>query len=85
MRCRTKPEQTLKEIQTRELESSLERNGYWLGSLFALWATDRPLAEIGVRQRRIDDLDLESLHRAFRDHFDLERYTWIDWHPEADS
>lgn len=76
---------TEQEIQTRELESSLEQNGYWLGSLFALWATDRPLTEIGVRQQRIDDLDAESLHRMFRDHFDLERYTWIDWHPQVDG
>lgn len=74
---------TEKEIQRRELESSMERNGYWLGSLFALWVTDRPLAEIGIRTKRIEDLSVDGIHRAFRQHFDLERYTWVDWRPEA--
>jgi len=73
---------TEKEIQRRELESSMERNGYWLGSLFALWVTDRPLAEIGVRTKRIEDLTVGGIHRMFENHFDVERHTWVDWRPE---
>jgi len=73
---------TEKEIQRRELESSERQNGYWLGSLFALWATDRPLGEIAIRQKRIDALTPEALHRVYREEFELDHSTWVDWLPE---
>jgi predicted Zn-dependent peptidase len=73
------------EIQTRELETSREQNGYWLGSLFAQWAIGRPLEEIDIRRQRIEDLDLEGLHRVFREHFSLDRSTWVDWLPAEGS
>jgi zinc protease len=73
------------EIQTRELETSREQNGYWLGSLFAQWAIGRPLEEIDIRRQRIEDLDLEGLHRVFREYFSLDRSTWVDWLPAEGS
>ncbi len=69
------------EIQLRELETSREHNGYWLGSLFAQWAIGRPLEEIDIRRQRVLDLSVEELHRVFRDHFHRDRSTWVDWLP----
>ncbi|MFN8178807.1 MAG: insulinase family protein [bacterium] len=72
---------TEKELQTRELQTSLEDNGFWLGNLTALWVRGRPLTEVLDRQARIDALDVDGLHRVFREAFDLDDLTWVDWVP----
>jgi zinc protease len=74
-----------KEIQSRDLETSLERNGFWMGSLSSLWLRDRSFLEILNRQARIDELDRASLHRVFHEYFTTTRYTWVSWEPEADE
>jgi zinc protease len=71
------------EIQYRDLETALEQNGFWMGSLAALWIRDRPLGEMLNRRVRIDELTPESLHRVLRDHLPPDRYTWLDWVPET--
>ncbi|MGH2570027.1 MAG: M16 family metallopeptidase, partial [bacterium] len=74
---------TEKELQYRELETALEQNGFWVGSLAALRIRDRPLQEVLDRRQRIDELSAESLQRAFREHLPPERYTWLNWNPES--
>jgi zinc protease len=76
---------TEKELQYRELETALEQNGFWVGSLAALRIRDRPLVEVLDRRQRIDELSAESIQRAFREHLPPERYTWLDWMPEEGS
>jgi len=73
---------TEKELQYRELESALEQNGFWMGSLAALWIRDRPLSEILNRRLRIDELTAESIQRVLREHLPPDRFTWLDWIPE---
>lgn len=76
---------TEKELQYRDLETALEQNGFWMGSLAALWIRERPLAEMLNRRLRIDELTPESVHRAFREYLPPERYTWLDWIPEPED
>jgi len=70
-----------RELQTREVETSWEQNGFWLGNLYGLWLRGRDLTEVLDRQARIDALDEAGVGRALREHFDLERMTWVDWIP----
>ncbi len=74
---------TEKELQLRELETNLERNGFWLGNLTALWTRGLPLEDIRDRRPRIEALDAKELHRVFRQHVDPDRRTWVDWLPET--
>ncbi|MCA9751907.1 MAG: insulinase family protein [Gemmatimonadetes bacterium] len=72
---------TEKEIQSRELETSLEQNGFWLGNLYGLWLRGRDLHEVLDRQDRIDALDLPGLTRTLRENVDPDHRTWVDWLP----
>lgn len=72
-----------RELQTRDLETSWERNAFWLANFYGLWIRERPLTEILDRQDRIDALDRGEIARVLREHFDLERMTWVDWKPAA--
>lgn len=72
-----------KELQLRELETNLERNGFWLGNLSALWMRGLPLTDVQDRRPRIEALDAPRLHAVFRNHFPVDRRTWVDWLPEA--
>jgi zinc protease len=71
-----------KELQRRELETSLEQNGFWLGNLTGLWLRGRPLEEVLDRRARIEALDRAALARSAAGAFDLERFTWLAWLPE---
>jgi zinc protease len=73
---------TEKTLQLREVESSLEQNGFWLRSLESLSARGRPLAEILDRKSRIEALTREGLHESLRSYFVAEPYTWVSWLPE---
>ena len=74
-----------RELQTREVETSWEQNGFWLGNLYGLWLRGRDLTEVLDRQARIDALDEAGVGRALREHFDLERMTWVDWFPAQEA
>jgi zinc protease len=71
-----------KEIQTRELETQWETNGFWIGALSSLWERGRPFDEMEGRQTRIDELDAESLGRVFRESFRPDSVTRVTWLPE---
>jgi predicted Zn-dependent peptidase len=73
---------TEKTLQLREVESSLEQNGFWLRSLESLWARGRPLIEILDRKARIEALTREGLHESLRSYFVAEPYTWVAWLPD---
>jgi zinc protease len=70
-----------RELQTREVETSWEQNGFWLGNLYGLWLRGRDLTEVLDRQARIDALDEVAIARVLREHFDRDRMTWVDWLP----
>ena len=72
------------EIQTRELETRQEQNGYWLGGLQSLWERGRPFAEMNGRQDRIDSLNLDDLSRVFRESFRTDAVLRVTWSPEDD-
>ncbi len=72
---------TEKTLQLRELESSLQENGFWLGSLRTLWVLGRPLPEILDRKPRIDALDRSSIHETMRTAFTVEPHSWVGWLP----
>jgi zinc protease len=74
-----------KELQRRELETSLQQNGFWQANLEGLWMRGMPLTDVLDRGPRIDALDLAELHRVFREDIRLDRMTWVDWLPEAGS
>jgi zinc protease len=74
-----------KEIQTRELESMKQQNGFWLGSLASLWVRGRPFEEMENRQPRIDELDGPSIHRVFGEHFPRDPHARVSWLPETDE
>ena len=73
---------TEKTLQLREVESSLDQNGFWLRSMESLWARGRPLIEIMDRKTRIEALTREGLHESLRSYFVAEPYTWVTWLPE---
>jgi zinc protease len=74
---------TEQELQYRDLETALEQNGFWMGSLAALWVRERPLEEVRNRRLRIDELTPESIHRVLREHLSPDHHTWLDWIPES--
>jgi zinc protease len=74
-----------KEIQTRDMETALRRNGYWIGSLASLHLRGRPFSEMDGRLTRIEELTVDDLHRVFRRHFDTARSTAVFWKPVAEE
>jgi zinc protease len=74
---------TEKTLQSREMETSLRENGFWLGSLRTLWVLERPFTEILDRQARIDALDRASLHETMEVEWKMEPRTWVGWLPES--
>jgi zinc protease len=72
-----------REIQTRELETALRQNGFWIGSLSNLWIRGRDFDEMSTRQTRIDELNRDELHRVFRQSFGPDPHTWVDLEPAA--
>jgi len=74
-----------REIQTRDMETRLRDNGFWMGSLASLRMRDRPLDEIRDRLERIAALDAAGLHRVFREDFNSDRRTVVLWKPEAEE
>jgi zinc protease len=76
---------TEKTLQLREVESSLEQNGFWLRSLESLSARGRPLTEVLDRKIRIEALTLEALHESLRSYFVADPHTWVAWLPQEET
>jgi zinc protease len=72
-----------REIQTRDMETALRDNSFWIGSLSSLHLRGRPLPEVLDRIERIRTLSAAELHRVLRDHFDRSRHTVVFWKPET--
>jgi zinc protease len=72
-----------KEIQHRELETSLKENGYWLGGLEVMNRLGFDPRRIAKRGERIDRLTAADLKTTFAKYFPLDRYTVVTLLPAA--
>lgn len=71
-----------KTLQYRELESSLEQNGFWIRTFESLHARGRPLQEALDRRPRIEKLTVEALAATAKSSLNAEARTWVAWIPE---
>ena len=71
------------EIERRELEVALQRNGTWTGSILTSLQAGIDPRRIAHRRERIDLLNTENLKETFRKYFPLDRRTVITLLPEA--
>ncbi len=69
------------EIERRELEVSLEQNGYWEGSILSCLELGIDPLRITHRRERIDALTRTGLHDTFRKYFPLDRYSVVSLVP----
>lgn len=77
--------ETEKVLQRREMESSLERNDFWMGTFRGLELRGRPLTEILDRGPRIEALNRDMLAAVYREHFVTSPRTWVVWLPEKEA
>ena len=75
----------IKEIKTRDLETALEQNGYWLGSLVWLDLYGWDPLRILARQERIDNVTAETMQDVFSRYFPKDNYTIVTLLPENES
>ena len=73
----------IQEIQTRELETALKKNGYWLSSLSTVDALGWDPRRILARQERIDGLTAEKLQETFARYYPDDNHTVIRLMPET--
>lgn len=69
------------EIERRELEVSLQQNGYWTGSILSCLQLGINPLRITHRRERIDALQRDALRETFRKYFPLDRYTVVSLLP----
>ena len=73
----------IQEIQTRELETALKKNGYWLSSLSTVDALGWDPRRILARQERIEGLTAEKLQETFARYYPDNNHTVIRLMPET--
>jgi zinc protease len=76
--------QVVKETEKRELETSMQQNGYWLNSLQAMHLLDRDPSRILARAERADSLTKDNVHAVVRKYFPDDRYAVVTLMPETD-
>jgi len=70
------------EVERRELEVALKRNGYWGGALQLSHLLGWDPTRIAKRGERIERLTKENVKDAFRKSFPLDHYTVVSLFPE---
>lgn len=73
----------IREQEHRALETGLEQNGYWLGSLATLDMLGWDLNRILERGKRVDSLTPEVLHEVLGRYYPDDNYTVITLEPEG--
>jgi zinc protease len=74
-----------KEVERRELEVSMKRNGYWNGSLRMTQLMGWDARRIAKRFERIDLLTPDLLRETFRRYLPADRFTVASLFPEKQS
>ena len=74
---------SVKETEKRDLETSLQQNNYWLGSLQTMHMLGRDARRINQRIERADSLSVENVHEMIRKYFQAGRYTVVTLMPET--
>jgi zinc protease len=72
----------LREMERRELETSMRQNAYWLNSLQTVHLLGWNPLRIAARMERAASLTREDVHAAFKKYFPEDRYTVVTLMPE---
>lgn len=73
---------TVKEMERRELETSVKQNAYWMGSMQTVHMLGWDPVGITRRAERTEKLTPEILHGVFKKYFPMDRYTLVTLKPE---
>lgn len=71
-----------KEIATRERETSLKENDFWLGSLSAYYQNGDDINLITQKDKLINAITPEDIHKAANKYFNMENYKQFVLFPE---
>jgi zinc protease len=74
---------SVKETEKRDLETSLQQNNYWMGSLQTMHMLGRDPIRITQRMQRADSLSVENVAESMRKYFQNSRYTVVTLVPET--
>ena len=72
----------VKEMERRELETSVKQNAYWMGSMQTVHMLGWDPVGITRRAERTEKLTPEILHGVFKKYFPMDRYTLVTLKPE---
>jgi zinc protease len=75
----------IKEMERRDLETSMRQNAYWLNSLQTIHLLGWNPLRIAARMERAASLTRENVHAAFTTYFPENRYTVVTLLPETAS
>ncbi|MBN2324046.1 MAG: insulinase family protein [Spirochaetes bacterium] len=75
--------QKTKEILTRERETNLKENGFWIGVLQTYYLYGLDPRRILEYDEFVRDLDAKTLHEALRRYLDTGRYVQVTLYPES--
>ncbi len=73
----------VKEISSRELETSLKKNGFWLGKLKSAYYDQVDPREILTLDDRIQQLTMKEIQEAAQRYINLDKYVRVASLPEA--
>ena len=73
----------VKEILTRERETSLKENSFWIGVLQSYYLYGLDPRRIMEYEEFLQDLNAEALHEALRRYLNTERYVQVTLYPEG--
>jgi zinc protease len=75
----------MREMERRDLETSMRQNAYWLNSLQTVHLLGWNPLRIAARMERAASLTRENIHAAFKKYFPDDRFTVVTLLPEAAS
>jgi zinc protease len=77
--------QKVKEILTRERETNLKENGFWISVLQSYYLYGLDPRRILEYEQFVRDLNAEILHEALQRYLDTDRYVQVTLYPEIRS
>ena len=76
----------MQEQQRRQRETSLEQNGFWLGTInFYYQHPNEDLLDVFRYTDLIDSLTSDDIREAARQYLNTDRYVQVVLYPDADS
>jgi zinc protease len=73
----------VQELERRDLETAMQQNAFWIGSLQTVHMLGWDPASITRRVERIQKLSPQVLHETFKKYFPTDRYTVVTLRPET--